>query len=153
VAEEIPDRVLRVVWLTAAVCADVQSLLETIPPSRWIAKAVSTEPDGTVQTDPELILDAVIHDGTPEQRKFVRERHLPYPPHALVEPGRLTAFLALDLPTAYVVTTEDRTIEPDVQRQMADRLPRSRRADVAAGHDCMMVRPSEVARVLSEMSR
>jgi pimeloyl-ACP methyl ester carboxylesterase len=152
VAEEIPDRVRRVVWITAAVCADGESLLDTIPPSRWIAEAVSTEPDGTVRTDPELILDAVIHDGTPEQRKFVRDRHLPYPPHALVEPGRLSAFLALDLPTAYVVATEDRTIERHVQENMASRLPGSRRSDVSAGHDCMMVRPSEVARVLSEVS-
>jgi pimeloyl-ACP methyl ester carboxylesterase len=152
VAEEIPDRVRRVVWLTAAVCADGESLLETIPPSRWIANAVSTEADGTVHTDPELILDAVIHDGTPEQRKFVRDRHLPYPPHALVEPGRLSAFLALDLPTAYVVATEDRTIERGVQEQMADRLPGSRRSEVPAGHDCMMVRPSEVARALCQVS-
>ncbi len=153
VAEEIPDRIRGVVWLTAAVCPDGKSLLETIPPSRWIAEAVSTDPDGSVRTDPDLILDAVIHDGTPEQRKFVRDRHLPYPPHALVEPGRLSAFIALGLPTAYVIATEDRTIEPHVQEQMAARLPGSRRSEVAAGHDCMMVRPSEVARVLSEVSR
>jgi pimeloyl-ACP methyl ester carboxylesterase len=152
VAEEIPDRVRRVVWLTAAVCADGESLLETIPPSRWMAEAVRTKSDGTVLTDPELILDAVVHDGTPEQRKFVRDRHTPYPPYALVEPGRLSAFLALDLPTAYVVATEDRAIERPVQEQMADRLPGSRRSEVSAGHDCMVVRPSEVARALSEVS-
>jgi pimeloyl-ACP methyl ester carboxylesterase len=152
VAEAIPDRISRVVWLTAAVCADGQSLLETIPPSRWMAEAVRTDPDGTVLTDPELILDAVIHDGTPEQRRFVRDRHRPYPPYALVEPGRLSAFLALGLPTAYVMATEDHAIERHVQERMADRLPESRRSQVAAGHDCMVVCPSEVARALSEVS-
>ncbi len=152
VAEEIPDRVRRVVWLTAAVCADGETLLEAIPPSPWMTKAVSAQPDGTIRTDPELIIDAVLHDGTPFQRRFVQDRHGPYPQHALVEPGRLSAFLDLDLPTAYVMATEDRAIEPQVQLRLADRLPGSRRSHVAAGHDCMITRPEEVAQVLIDVS-
>jgi pimeloyl-ACP methyl ester carboxylesterase len=151
VAEQIPDRIGRVVWLTAAVCADGESLLQTIPPSRWMSAAVTVEADGTVHTDTELILDAVIHDGTPDQREFVRGRHLPYPPHALVEPGRLSAFLDLDLPTAYVMATADRAIEPEVQERLADRLPHARRSAVSAGHDCMIVRPVEVAEALARV--
>ena len=112
---------------------------------------MSLEADGTAHTDTDLILDAVIHDGTARQREFVRNRHLPYPPHALVEPGRLSAFLALDLPTAYVVAMEDRAIEPEVQERLAERLPQSRRSAVSAGHDCMIVRPAEVARTLTEV--
>jgi pimeloyl-ACP methyl ester carboxylesterase len=116
-----------------------------------MSKAVSVDADGTTHTDPELILDAVIHDGTPYQREFVRARHLPYPPHALVEPGRLSSFLALDLPTAYVTATEDRAIEPVVQERLAARLPQARRATVSAGHDCMIVQPAEVARALTDV--
>jgi pimeloyl-ACP methyl ester carboxylesterase len=149
VAEAVPDRIARVVWLTAAVCADGESLLDTIPPSPWVRAAVTLGPDGTAHTDPDRILDAILPDGTPAQRAFVRDRHLPYPPHALVEPGRLSAFLALDLPTAYVVATEDRTIEPDVQRRLAARLPGARLAAIDAGHDCMIAQPDEVARVLA----
>ena len=107
VAEAMPQRVARAVWLTAAVCRDGESLLDTIPQSPWIAGAVTIDPDGTPHTDPKLILEANIHDGTPEQRAFVGERHRPYPPFALVEPGRLTAFLALGIPTAYVFATLD----------------------------------------------
>lgn len=150
VAEAVPERIRRVVWLTAAVCADGETLLQAIPPSPWVAKAVTLGDDGTAHTDPDGILDAILPDGTPEQRDFVRERHLPYPPHALVEPGRLSAFLALGLPTAYVVATEDRTIEPPVQERMAGRLPNSRRSVVPAGHDCMVTRPGEVAGSLSQ---
>jgi pimeloyl-ACP methyl ester carboxylesterase len=152
VAEEIPDRVRRVVWLTAAVCVDGETLLGAIPPSPWMAKAVSAQPDGTIRTDPELITDAVLHDGTPDQRRFVQDRHGPYPQHALVEPGRLSAFLDLDLPTAYVMATEDRAIEPQVQLRLANRLPGSRRSQVAAGHDCMITRPAEVAQALMDVS-
>jgi pimeloyl-ACP methyl ester carboxylesterase len=152
VAEAIPDRVARAVWLTAAVCNDGESLLQTIPQSPWIARAVTIGEDGTAHTDQDLILDANIHDATPEQRAFVHERHRPYPPHALVEPGRLRAFLALGVPTAYVFATLDRTIEPAVQERLADRLPGCRRTSVVAGHDCMVTQPEATAAARGEVA-
>jgi pimeloyl-ACP methyl ester carboxylesterase len=151
VAEVVADRIRCVVWLTAAVCADGESLLDTIPQTSWVAKAVTIGPDGTAHTDPDLILDANIQDGTPDQRTFVRDRHHPYPPHALVEPGRHSTFLALDLPTAYVVATDDRTIEPSLQRMLAERLPGARLAEVDGGHSCMITRPEEVAAALVDV--
>ena len=78
----------------------------------------------------------------------MRARHRPYPPHALVEPGRLHAFLALGIPTAYVFATLDRTIEPHVQAQLAARLPGCRTASVAGGHDCMLTQPDATADAL-----
>ena len=151
VAEVLPERIACVVWLTGAVCADDETLLQAIPQSPWVARAVTLGSDGTAHTDPDRILDANIQDGTPEQRAFVRERHLPYPPHALIEPGRLSAFLALGLPTAYLVTTQDRTIEPEVQRAFARRLPSAVTAEISAGHDCMITRPDRVAATLLEV--
>jgi pimeloyl-ACP methyl ester carboxylesterase len=148
VAEAIPDRIATVVWLTAAVCNDGESLLETIPQSPWIARAVTIGDDGTAHTDLDLIIDATIHDGTDEQKAFVRARHRPYPPHALVEPGRLSAFLALGIPTAYVFATLDRTVEPHVQEQLASRLAGCRTASVAGGHDCMLTQPVATADAL-----
>ena len=152
VAEAIPGRVAAVVWLTAAVCNDGESLLDTIPQSPWIARAVTIGSDGTAHTDLERILDANIHDGTDEQKAFVRARHRPYPPHALVERGRLSAFLALDIPTGYVFATLDRTVEPHVQEQLAGRLPGCRTASVAAGHDCMLTQPEATADALLAVS-
>jgi len=152
VAEAIPDRVATVVWLTAAVCNDGESLLETIPQSPWIARAVTIGDDGTAHTDVDRIIDANIHDGTEEEQAFVRARPRPYPPHALVEPGRLTAFLALGIPTGYVFATLDRTVEPHVQDALASRLPSCRTASVAAGHDCMLTQPEATAEALIAVS-
>jgi len=148
VAEAVPDRIATVTWLTAAVCNDGESLLDTIPQSPWIAGAVTIGDDGTAHTDVDRILDANVHDGTDEQKAFVRARHRPYPPHALVEPGRLSAFLALRIPTAYVFATLDRTIEPHVQERLASRLPGCRTAAVNGGHDCMVTQPEATAEAL-----
>ena len=111
-------------------------------------RAVTFAPDGSVHTDPDLILDAILQDGTPEQRAFVRDRHVAYPTHALFEPGRLSAFLALGLPTGYVVATEDRTLPPALCEGFAALLPGAWRAEVHAGHDCMVSRPEAVADAL-----
>lgn len=151
VAEALPDRMRRVVWLSAVVTNDGETLLEAVPASPWIAEAVSIEPDGTARTDVKKILDAIIHDGSPEQRRFVQERHRPYPRQGLIEPGQLGNFLSLGLPTGYIVARDDRTIEPDVARRFADRLPDCRRAEVPGGHNCMITRPVEVAAALEEM--
>ncbi len=152
VAETAPGRISCAVWLTAAVCADGQTMLEAVTQSPWIGRAVTIDADGTARTDPDLILDAAIHDGTASQRSFVKERHRPYPPHALVEPGRLSSFLRLGIPTGYVFTSEDRTIEPDVQRKMCARLPGAGQATVVAGHDAMITRPLETAAAIESVT-
>src|SRR4051794_17269472 len=148
VAEHAPDRIAAVVWLAAVVTADGESLLDAVPQSPWIAKAVTIGPDGTAHTDPDLILEANIHDGTPEDKAMLRARHTPYPPHALTEPGRLSAFLALGLPTAFITAADDRTIEAPITAAFAGRLPGAARMTVPGGHDCMITQPEAVASAL-----
>jgi len=151
VAQRVPDRIRRVIWLAAVVNVDGESLLQAVPQNEWTARAVTLGEDGTAHTDEELILDANIHDGTPEQKQFVREYQRPYPPHALVEPGRLSEFLALGIPTGYILTLDDRTILPEVQRKFPGRLSGCQYAEVPGGHDCMITQPEAVADTLEAM--
>ena len=41
----------------------------------------------------------------------------------------------------------------DLQARFADRLPGCRRAEIAAGHQCMNTRPAELAAILEGMAR
>jgi pimeloyl-ACP methyl ester carboxylesterase len=152
VAERMPERIASVVWLAAVVTQDGQTLLEAVPQSEWVARAVRLGPDGTAHTDPVKMLEANLQDGDAAQREWVLRRHTDYPPYALVEPGRLSAFLALGLPTGYVVAARDRTIEPHHQEKFAALLPGCRRASVDAGHGCMITRPEETARAILAVS-
>ena len=117
--------------------------------ARYVAGSSPLLP-GTAHTDPELIIEANLQDGTPEQRKFVHDRHLPYPPHALVEPGRLSAFLALGMATSYIIAEHDRTIEPHVCEMFAARLPGATRGRVAAGHPCYEAYRKYLRRTIEE---
>jgi pimeloyl-ACP methyl ester carboxylesterase len=142
IAERVPHRVHQVVWLAAVVTVDGETLLEAAGQSEWIARAVRIRPDGSVDTDPDLIVDANFQDGSPQDRAWLRARHTDYPPVALVEPGRLSAFLALGIQTAYITATQDRTLLPEWCDRYADRLPGCRRARVDGSHDCMLSVPA-----------
>lgn len=152
VAEKVSDRLRTVIWLAAAVTVDGETLIDAVPQSPAVARAVRIGPDGTAHTDHEAILDAILQDGTPEQRRFVGERHRSYPPHALTEPGRLSAFLATGLPTGYVIARDDLTIERQVAERFAARLPGCQRLTVPGGHDCMITHPTEIADALEQMA-
>jgi pimeloyl-ACP methyl ester carboxylesterase len=148
VAERARERIASVVFVAAVVARDGETLLQATPQTPEVAAAVRIGPDGTAHTDPVKMLEANLHDGDAAQREWVRHRHTDYPPYGLVEPGRLSAFLALGLPTGYVVATQDRTIDPKLQEEFSARLPGCRRARVDAGHGLMITRPEETARAI-----
>jgi pimeloyl-ACP methyl ester carboxylesterase len=148
VAQLASSRIRRVIWLAAVVCQDGETLIDAIPQTPEIAAAVTINDDGTITQDNAKLVAAVLNDGTAADRAWVLARHCIYPPAALVEPGRLTEFLALGLPTSYLGAARDVTITPALAEVFASRLPGVRRSQIDAGHDCMISRPVETAQAL-----
>ena len=151
VTEAMPERIAVAVWLAAVVTDDGETLLDAIPQTEWTAQAVTLLDDGTPVTDHDLLLDAILQDGTDADRAWVRARHRDYPKHALVEPGRLSAFLALGKPTAYIAAQDDRAIPLPLARRFADRLGSPAYREVPGSHDVMISRPHDVAEALIEV--
>ncbi len=152
VAEVARERIRSVVWMAAVVLDDDETLLEAVPQTPEIARAVVIQDDGSVRTDAQLMIEALLPDGSGPERDWVLARHRPYPPMALVEPGRLTAFTALNMPAGYVLATLDCAIPPERARAFAARLPGVSYAEVEAGHDLMVTRPKEAADALLSVS-
>ncbi len=148
VAELAADRIRQVVWLAAVVCRDGETLLDAVPQTPEIAAAVTVHEDGTIEQDDAKLIAAILSDGTPEERAWVLARHRRYPHAALIEAGRLSAFLDLGIPTAYIGAARDVTIVPERAQLFAERLPGARRAVVDASHDCMISRPEQTAGAL-----
>jgi pimeloyl-ACP methyl ester carboxylesterase len=151
VAEVSIERVARVVFMAAVVLNDGETLIETVPQTPAVARAVTIRQDGTAVTDHALLVEALLPEGSVEDRAWVLERHRSYPPAALVEPGRLSKFLELGLPTGYVVATEDLLVPPGLAHTFAGRLPGVTVAEVAAGHDLMLSHPEESATALERV--
>jgi pimeloyl-ACP methyl ester carboxylesterase len=153
VAEVSTERVARVVFMAAVVLNDAETLLEAVPATPAVSRAVTIAEDGTAVTDHALLVDALLPEASSADRAWVLERHLSYPRAALVEPGRLSQFLELGLPTGYVVATEDLLVPPALAHTFARRLPGVSVAEVAAGHDLMLTRPEESATALERVVR
>jgi pimeloyl-ACP methyl ester carboxylesterase len=151
VAEVSIERVARVVWMAAVVLNDGETLIDAVPQTPAVSRAVKIREDGTAVTDHRLLVEALLPEASAEDRSWVLERHRSYPPAALIEPGQLSRFLELGLPTGYVVATEDLLVPPDLAYTFAGRLPRARVAEVAAGHDLMVTRPEESAAALERV--
>jgi pimeloyl-ACP methyl ester carboxylesterase len=139
--------------MAAVVLNNGETLLEAVPATPAVSRAVTIAEDGTAVTDHALLMDALLPEASSADRAWVLERHLSYPPAALVEPGRLSQFLELGLPTGYVVATEDLLVPPTLAHTFARRLPDVSVAEVAAGHDLMLTRPNESATALERVVR
>jgi len=55
-------------------------------------------------------------------------------------------------PTSYLITSDDRTTAPELQRFVAERM-RARTSEVATGHLSMITRPDRVARFLLDAAK
>jgi pimeloyl-ACP methyl ester carboxylesterase len=153
VAEASAERVANVVFMAAVVLNDGETLIDAVPQSPAVARAVTIRQDGTAVTDHAMLVEALLPEASADDRAWVLARHRSYPPAALVEPGRLSTFLELGIPTGYVVATDDLLVPPGLARTFADRLPGAIVAEVPAGHDLMVSRPDESATALEQVVR
>jgi pimeloyl-ACP methyl ester carboxylesterase len=151
VAESVAPRIRRVVWLAGMVLRDGQTLLSDAPQSDSVQRALTIDADARPRLDYDLQTETLLHDGSAADRAWLRERLREAPQAALHAPGRLSAFLALGLPTGCVVATRSRVIPLDVARAYAALLPDCRYREVDAGHALMLSAPDATARALLDM--
>jgi pimeloyl-ACP methyl ester carboxylesterase len=133
------------------VLRDGETLIADAPVSQWTRRALSVVPDGHPRLDYDLQIDALLHDGSDHDRAWVRARLRQGPAAALYEPGRLSDFLALGLPTGFIVALEGRVVPLEAARGYARLLPGCRYREVAAGHALMISAPDETAQALVDM--
>ena len=146
VAQVVPERIRRVVWLAGLVLGDGESIMtHYMTPSDAIRRAIESD-------DPDLFVEAFMQDGTPEQKAWLKSRLGPTTMAALTYEGDLTGFRALGLATGYVTALRDQALPPTLTREFAARLGESRHLEVDAGHDLMITKPFDTASALEAMA-
>ncbi|HTW88989.1 MAG TPA: alpha/beta fold hydrolase [Candidatus Binataceae bacterium] len=157
VAEKIPRRLKRVVFVAAMVIIDGQSPaqeLERVAPGRPGSRGIKTGPF-SVMVRPEDFPKYYIQDGSPDLANFVFAALTPQPTRVLTEPNPFTGFRRLGLPTGYLVCEDDLAMgHPGVWHpEFSGRLDRPVLRSIKASHEPMFTRPIETARALSEIAR
>jgi pimeloyl-ACP methyl ester carboxylesterase len=136
------------VWLAAFVPDGRRSFLEEVPPSpadvfnpEWLGK------DPT--SDPVLATYFLFHDCDLATLRWALSTLRLFSPQRLYEER---VALVPEIPSVYVVASQDRTLRPDWCRREAPRRLDAQMIDIDAGHCPHVSRPDEIAVLLNNLA-
>lgn len=137
VAERLPDAIERVVYVAAYVPTSGQSLqqLAESDPTSLVGPLMRFAPDWTtVSLDPSGVVAALCADAPPAIQELVRVHQRPEPLAPFQGTVSLTSERFGRVPKAYLQTTADRAVTPDLQRRMLAVHPAVRVGSIDTGH-------------------
>jgi pimeloyl-ACP methyl ester carboxylesterase len=144
------DDVDHLVYLCAVQVADPDELTASFKPTLLMEHLVHAD-DGVTSVDPDWAVECFYHDCDPEVANGAASHLRPMAhgmgPAADAPPVRAAW---MDIPSAYVVCTDDRTVHPDTQREMAKHADFVVEMDTS--HSPMLSRPDLVADVLADLA-
>jgi pimeloyl-ACP methyl ester carboxylesterase len=151
VAERMGERIKRLVFISCVLPDEGQSALETLDPlDRFLYKlivALTGARRRGARIPAFLAKRKFCNDMDKEMTKWLLKKLVPEPIGPWEEPISRRG-LPADIPKTYIVLTEDRALRPAKQRRMLRNLGESEVAELAAGHNAMLTRPKELAKLL-----
>jgi pimeloyl-ACP methyl ester carboxylesterase len=159
VAEVIPDRIGRLVYLAAMLAHSGESpatCLKDLTDSGeisglrgWRASAI----EGALEVDPDLAADMFYHMCSVDVARRAVERLRPQPDAPLATPAHLSAEHWGAVPKTYILCTQDRTIPLAAQRRMAARAPGIKLVEIDTDHSPFYSDPHGLAKLLEQECR
>lgn len=154
-AENIPDRLRRLVFLNAFVLLDGQCLEENTPAHYQALFPQLTTPDGGCGVPPfPIVREAFIGDADLELAQKCFAMLSPTPRRSHTDKMSLKNFFSLQIPKSYVNCTEDIGLPPgDWHPKMSSRLGLYRLVQLPGSHLIMNTNPALLATKLVEAGR
>ncbi len=158
VAEAIPDRIRRLVFLTAFVLRDGKSLADEAPPetAAAFAQMAQSSPDNTVMLPFPVFREQFINDASLETAQKVYAELSPQPYQPLADRLDLKKFYSLPTPRSYINCTEDIALPPGEfgwHPRMSSRLGLYRLVQMPGSHEVMYSNPEGLAEKIIEAGR
>lgn len=150
VAERIPERLERLVYVCAFLPANGQSLLDlakTDTESVLMRNLVIDEPTGTHHVRPAGARESFYHDCPDADAARATARLVPEPLAVVATPVATTATRFGRVARAYIECTDDRAVGPALQRRMHAAQP-CRVTPLSSSHSPFLARPDELTRAL-----
>lgn len=152
-AELVPERISRLVYLTAFLPADGQSLsrLATADPDNAVATSARISADQQfISLDLDRVRELLYADCPESDIALAQQRLCAEPVRPFITPVTLTAGRAGSIPRAYIECLNDIAIPLWFQRQMHAAVPCDAVYSLAAGHSPFFAAPAELARLLGD---
>lgn len=153
-AELAPEMVRKLVYVTAFLPRDGQSLLDLIrqQDAPGVQPAVRPGPvPGCTVLDGAQAAPALFQDANAEQQRAAIANFGPQPNRAQTDPVRLSEKNFGTLPRAYITCTRDRTITPGLQRAMIEASPCAEVLSLDCGHVPQLTQPEKLAGMLARL--
>ncbi|MGW0710665.1 alpha/beta fold hydrolase [Streptomyces sp. NPDC002643] len=148
-APRLAARVRRLVFWSAFVPNDGESLIEACPPhyGEMFRALAAASGDDSVTLPLEVWQRAFMQDAGEEAQRVVHSLLVPQPLGTFTEKPDTSAFTALDIPTAYVLSTEDVSLPGEWH--WAERFPGRLKSplfiETPGSHESCFTRPAELA--------
>ncbi len=151
VAERIPDRIRVLVYVTAFLLRDGQTLGESAAQisGSLVPPAIQVAADGHSATlRPDVIRDAFYGQCSDDDFALAQLLLKPEPVAPLATPVHVTAARFGRVPRVYIECTADRAITHAAQRRMQEALPCRERITLESDHSPFFSRHEELAQAL-----
>ena len=155
VAELVPERISRLVYVTAFLPANGQSLsrLATADPGNPVASSSIISADGQLISLDLDKVQALLYADCPESDvALARQRLCAEPVTPFVTPVAITAERAGSVPRSYIECLNDIAIPLWFQRQMQAGMPCDAVHALPTGHSPFFAAPVELARLLDPLA-
>jgi pimeloyl-ACP methyl ester carboxylesterase len=155
VAEELPDRITRMVFLDALIVEDGHCVFDVLPLEyaslfNDLAKASSND---SMLIPWEIWRDNFIQDAPEPLARSLWEQLSPEPNQVNLDCLDLKRFYSLSIPSSFIHCRNDRALPPGYfHPRMSSRLGEFRLVEMDGSHEVMFTRPDELANRIIEAS-
>jgi len=158
VAEAIPERIRRMVFLCAFVLRDGHSLTDEVPPetAAIFAQVARQSPDNSFLLPFPVWREQFINDASLELAQQSYAQLSPEPFQPLADKLDLKKFYSLQTPRSYINCTEDTALPPGEwgwHPRMSNRLGLYRLVQMPGSHEVMYTDPAGLAAKIVEAGR
>ncbi|MFZ0636727.1 MAG: alpha/beta hydrolase [Candidatus Acidiferrales bacterium] len=158
VAEVIPDKIRRLVFLSAFILQDGESLSDNIPPHHvaLFQQLARESADASVMLPFPIWREAFINDADLKLAELTYALLSPEPSGPFGEKLDLKKFYSLEIPKSYIYCTEDTALpqgEWGWHPRMSNRLGLFRLVQMPGSHEVMFTNPKGLAAKIIEAGR
>jgi len=154
-AEELPDRITRLIFLDALIVEDGHCVFDVLPPeyAALFNDLATASSDNSMLIPWEIWRDAFIQDAPEPLARSLWEQLSPEPNQVNLDRLDLKRFYSLSIPSSFIYCRDDRALPPGYfHPRMSSRLGEFKLLEMDGGHEVMFTRPAELADRIIEAS-
>jgi len=155
VAEAVPNRIARLIFLDALVLEDNECVLDILPAefASLVNDLAAASSDNTMLIPWDIWRHNFIQDASESTARSAWKRLSPEPNQVSLDKLDLKRFYSLAIPKSFIYCRQDKALPPGFFHPwMSSRLGRFKLLEMDGSHQVMLTRPRELAGKLVEAS-